>query len=230
MNDEIWFEDLKKVKLKNATAIIGSPGLGSIGKLVIDNLILETKSKITTKLYSTHLPVFYQSKPAYLAHYALPGIAGTKIEEKTTDLPKVDFYVSEPSLILVNGYHSNFEGAFEIAEKVVEKLIDLGTKLIIITAGYGSKEKKVCCAATTLELVKKMKTEYNIDTDYQGPFYGFSGLVFGAAKLKEVEAISLFSGVEAQVGNPEFPAKESAEELTKILRKIIQVPKKKEYS
>ena len=155
MKDEIWFEDVKKVKLKDATAIVGSPGLGSIGKLVVDDLIQETKAKLTTKLYSTHLPAFYQSKPAYLAHYALPGLAGTKIEEKNPDLPKVDFYTSEPSLILVNGYHANFEGAYEVAKKVVEKLIELNTKTIIITAGYGSKEKKVCCAATSLELVKK---------------------------------------------------------------------------
>ena len=112
----------------------------------------------------------------------------------------------------------------DIAKKVVEKLIEFGTKMIIITAGYGSKEKKVCGAATSLELVKKIKTKYNIDTEYQGPFYGFSGLVFGAAKLKKAKAISLFSGVEAQVGNPEYPAKESAELLIKTLKKILKNP------
>lgn len=226
MKDDIWFEDLTKVKLKDAIAIVGSPGLGSIGKLVIERLIQETKAKLTTKLYSNHLPAFYQSKPAYLAHYALPGIGGAQVKAQKADLPKVDFFVNEPSLILVNGYHANFEGAREIAKKVVERLVNFGTKRIIITAGFGSKEKKVCCAATSLELVKKMKKEYNLDTEYQGPFYGFSGLVFGAAKLKGIEAISLFSGVEAQPGNPEFPAKESAEELLKILKKIIQIPKK----
>lgn len=226
MKNEIWFEETKKVKLTNPIAVIGSPGLGSIGKLVVDSLIEETKAKLTTKLYSTHLPAFYQSKPAYLAHYALPGLGGAKIKAQKADLPKVDFFVNEPSLILVNGYHSNFEGAYEIAKQVVEKLIEFGIKRIIITAGFGSKEKKVCCAATNLDLVKKMKKEYNLDTEYQGPFYGFSGLVFGAAKLKKIEAISLFSGVEAPPGNPEFPAKESAEELLKILKKIIRVSKK----
>jgi proteasome assembly chaperone (PAC2) family protein len=224
MKKKIWFENIKKVKLKDPIAIIGSPGLGSIGKLVVDNLIQETNAKLTTKLYSTHLPAFYQSKPAYLAHYALPGLGGAKIKAQKADLPKVDFYIKQPSFILVNGYHSNFKGAREIAKKVVEKLIEFGTKKIIIAAGFGSKEKKVCCAATSLDLVKKMKKEYNLDTEYQGPFYGFSGLVFGAAKLKEVEAISLFAGVEAPSGNPEFPAKESAEELLKILKKIIQLP------
>ncbi|GAG76635.1 unnamed protein product, partial [marine sediment metagenome] len=35
------------------------------------------------------------------------------------------------------------------------------------------------------------------------------------------EAISLFSAVEPQSGNPEFPAKESVEILIKVLKKMI---------
>jgi proteasome assembly chaperone (PAC2) family protein len=224
MKNEIWFEDINKVKLKDAIAIVGAPGLGSIGKLVIDQIIEETKAKLVTKLYSTHLPALYHSKPAYLAHYALPGIGGVKVEARELDLPKVNFFVNEPSLILANGYHANFDGAYEVAEKVVEKLVEYGTKKIIITAGFGSKEKKVCCAATSLKLVSEMKRTYNLETEYQGPFYGFSGLVFGAAKLKGVEAISLFSGVEPQPRNPEFPAKESSEVLIKVIKKMITIP------
>lgn len=221
MKNEIWFEDVKKVNLKNAIAIVGSPGLGSIGKLVVDELIQNTKAQLTSKLYSTHLPAAYDSKPAYLAHYALPGIGGVKIEEQKLDLPKVNFYTKEPSLIFANGYHANFEGAYEVAEKVVQKLAEYGTKRIIIAAGFGSKEKKLCCAATSLKLIQEMKKTYNLETEYHGPFYGFSGLVFGAAKLNGIEAISLFSGVEPQSGNPEFPAKEEAKVLLKVLKKMI---------
>lgn len=224
MKNEIWFEDLKKVTLKDAVAIVGSPGLGSIGKLVVDKLIEESKAELTSKLYSTHLPAEYHSKPAYLAHYALPGIGGVKIEEQKVDLPKVNFFVKEPSLILVNGYHANFDGAYEVARKVVQKLADYGIRRIIIAAGFGSKERKVCCAATSLEIVQEIKKNYNLETEYYGPFYGFSGLVFGAAKLNEMEAISLFSGVEPQSGNPEFPAKEESEVLIKVLRKMIIIP------
>ena len=224
MKEEIWFEDQKKIRLKDPIAIVGSPGLGSIGKLVVDKLIEETKAELTAKLYSTHLPALYHTRPAYLAHYALPGIGGVKVEKQEFDLPKVNFFTKEPSLILANGYHANFEGAYEVAQKVVEKLVEYGTKRIIITAGFGSKEKKVCCAATSLKLIKEMKKNYDLETDYQGPFYGFSGLVFGAAKLKGVEAISLFSAVEPQSGNPEFPAKESAEILIKVLKKMIILP------
>ncbi len=220
MINEIWIESKKQVNLKDPIAIVGSPGLGSIGKLVVDELIKESKAKLTTNLYSTHFPAVYHTQPAYLAHYALPGVGGVIAEKQTIDLPKVKFFSKEPSLVLVNGYHSNFTGAYETAEKVAEILKNFGVKRIIITAGFGSKEKKVCCAATSLELIKEMKEKYNLETEYQGPFYGFSGLVFGASKRIGIEAVSLFAGVEPKLGDPEFLAKESATMIVNILKKM----------
>jgi proteasome assembly chaperone (PAC2) family protein len=223
MKNEIWIEEQEKVTLQNPIAVVGSPGLGSIGKLVVDKLIEETRAELIVKLYSTHLPIKYHTKPAYLAHYALPGVGGIKVEKREIDLPKVEFFINKPSLILANGYHANFEGAYVVANKVVEILKELGTKRIIIAAGFGSKEKKVCCAGTSLELIQEMKKNYNLETEYQGPFYGFSGLVFGAAKLKGVDAISLFAGVEPKPGIPEFPAKDSSKVLTDVLKKMIGI-------
>ena len=130
MKTDIWIEKKEKIKLQNPIAIVGSPGLGSIGKLVVEKFIEETKAQRVAKLYSTHLPMQYQTKPAYLAHYALPGIGGIKVDKSEIDLPKVEFFINKPSLILVNGYHANFEGAYEIAKKVVEILKELAFVLI----------------------------------------------------------------------------------------------------
>jgi len=221
MINEIWIESKKQIELKDPIAIVGSPGLGSIGKLVVDELIEESKAKLITNLYSTHFPAVYHTQPAYLAHYALPGVGGVKVEKQTMDLPKVKFFSKEPSLVLVNGYHSNFTGAYEVAEKVVDILKNFGVKRIIITAGFGSKEEKVCVAATSLSLIKEMKEKYNLETEYKGPFYGFSGLVFGASKRKGIEAVSLFAGVEPKLGDPEFLAKDSATMIVNILKQMM---------
>ncbi len=223
MINEIWIESKKQIELKDPIAVVGSPGLGSIGKLVVDELIKESKAELTTNLYSTHFPAVYHTQPAYLAHYALPGDGGVIVEKQKLDLPKVKFYSKEPSLLLANGYHSNFTGAYEVAEKVVDILKNFGAKRIIITAGFGSKEKKVCCAATSLNLIQEMKEKYNLETDYQGPFYGFSGLVFGASKHKGIEAVSLFAGVEPKIGDPEFLAKDSAKMIVDILKQMIGI-------
>ena len=223
MINKIWTEYKKQIDLKNPIAVVGSPGLGSIGKLVIDELIKESKAELTTNLYSAHFPAVYHTQPAYLAHFALPGVGGVIVEKQKMDLPKVKFYSKRPSLVLANGYHSNFTGAYEVAEKVADILKNFGVKRIIITAGFGSKEKKVCCAATSLNLIKEMKEKYKIETEYQGPFYGFSGLVFGAAKRKKIEAISLFAGVEPKLGDPEFLAKDSATMIVDILKQMMSI-------
>ncbi len=223
MINEIWIESKKQIDLKDPIAVVGSPGLGSIGKLVVDELIDESKAELTTNLYSTHFPAVYHTQPAYIAHYALPGVGGVKVEKQIMDLPKVKFFSKGPSLVLANGYHSNFTGAYEVAEKVVDILKNFGVKRIIITAGFGSKEKKVCCAATSLSLIKEMKEKYNLETEYKGPFYGFSGLVFGASKRKGIEAVSLFAGVEPKLGDPEFLAKDSAKMIVNILKQMMIV-------
>ncbi len=61
-------------KLIEPIAVVGSPGLRSIGKLVMDSLITKTKANLIADLYSTHMPSIYQTKPSYAANPMLPGI------------------------------------------------------------------------------------------------------------------------------------------------------------
>ena len=131
----------------------------SIGKLAVDNLIVKTHAELAADLYSKHLPTIYETKPSYAAHPALPGTAGVIIEKGEADLPKVQFYACpEPPLILCKGYHANFQGQYEVAEKVLDFLVENGVKRLIVVAGFGSKEKErgVCCAATSAELLGEM--------------------------------------------------------------------------
>jgi proteasome assembly chaperone (PAC2) family protein len=222
MSADIWLQSLKKVKLEQPTAVVGSPGLRSIGNLVVNQLIEKTQADLTAELYSTHLPLVYQTKPSYAAHYALPGIGGAKIEKGTLDMPKVEFWAcSSPSLILVKGYHANFAGTYDVADEVLNFLSECGIKRIIVAAGYGSKTRKVCCAATDSELIREMKEKFKLEVEYSGPFYGFSGLVFGLAKRKGIDAVSLFAGTEPNHDNPESPDPESSELILDVLDEML---------
>jgi proteasome assembly chaperone (PAC2) family protein len=222
MEADIWIEQLREPELNKPIAVVGSPGLRSIGALVVDKLIDATKAELTAELYSTHLPLIYQTTPSYVSHYSLPGIGGAKVNHGQMDLPKVQFYTCpSPSMVLVKGYHANFAGQYDVSKKVVEQLRKFDVTKVIVAAGYGSKTRKVCCAATNPDLIRELKETLNVEVDYEGPFYGFSGLVFGFAKLAGIDALCLFAGTEPAPEDPEFPDPESSEMILGVLNRMI---------
>lgn len=219
---DIWIDNYEKAALKAPIAVLGSPGMRSIGKTVIDHLITQKQAKLIAELYSTHLPAIYETKPTFAAHPNLPGSGGVIVQNGVVDLPRVQFYISHlPPIVIAKGYHANFEGQYEVAEKVLDFLVELQVKRLIVIAGYGSKEKKVCCAATTNELLQEMKQQFDIGPDYKGPFYGFSGLVFGLAKTKGMDAVCLFASAEPNPENPEAPDEESSKVIEATLAKML---------
>src|SRR5208283_1904014 len=143
MEKAIWIERRSDVKLIEPIAVVGSPGLRSIGKEVVDSFIVKTKATLFADMYSTHMPSIYETKPSYAAHPALPGTGGIIVESGQADLPKVQFYAcSTPSLIITKGYHANFQGQYDIAMEVLDFLAESHVRRIIVIAGYNSKDKK----------------------------------------------------------------------------------------
>jgi proteasome assembly chaperone (PAC2) family protein len=222
MEKETWIEHRGDAELIEPIAVVGSPGLRSIGKLVMESLIAKTQATLIADLYSTHMPSIYQTKPSYAAQPMLPGTGGVIVESGEADFPKVQFYAcSTPSLIITKGYHANFEGQYEVAVKVLNFLAENHVKRIIVVAGYGSKDKKICGAATNKELVAELKEKYGIDIGYTGPFISFSGLVFGLSKRIGMEALCLFAGTELKEEDIEFPDKEASDRALDKISKIL---------
>jgi proteasome assembly chaperone (PAC2) family protein len=225
MENDVWIQRVSsKFNLAEPVAVVGSPGLRSIGKLAVASLITQTDAQLVAELYSSHLPAIHQTTPSYAAHPSLPGIGGAIIENGSVDLPKIQFYISsDPALIFAKGYHANFEGQYTVAEKVADFLVEMGVKKMIVVAGYGSKEKKICCAATSQKGIDEMKEKYGLGVSYKGPFMGFSGLVFGQAKIKGIEAICLFAGTEPNEEDLEFPDMEASDRVVELLGKLLSL-------
>jgi uncharacterized protein len=222
MESDIWINRKTALKLRKPVAIVGSPGLRSIGKLAVDSLITQTKAQLSAELYSTHLPSIYQTMPSYAADPSLPGMGGAIVESGMLDFPKVQFYAcSNPPLIFARGYHANFAGQFSVAEKVVEYLSEAGVIRMMVVAGYGSKEKKICCAANSQKALNQMKEKFSVGIGYKGPFMGFSGLVFGLSKLKGMDSVCLFAGTEPKEDDLEFPDKEASDRVVDLLSTIL---------
>ncbi len=226
MNNDIWIKHYTVPRPNNPLAVVGSPGLRSVGKLVVDRLVAQTKAQLTADVYSSHLPSFYQTTPSYAAHPSLPGFGGAFVESGNIDLPKVQLFSCEnPKLILVRGYHPNFKGQYSVAQQVLNSLTEIGVKQMVVVAGFGTKEKKICCAAHNRKTLDEMKEKYGLDVGYKGPFMGFSGLVFGLAEQKGIEAVCFFVGTEPVEENLEFPDEEAATRATNLLNQILNLPK-----
>jgi proteasome assembly chaperone (PAC2) family protein len=221
---DIWIEHHKKAEFVEPVAIVGSPGLRSIGKLVIRSLIAETRAQLIAELYSTHLPSIYQTAPSYAANPFYPGFGGALVNSARADLPSIQFYAcSMPELILVAGYHPNFEGHYDVAETVVTLLSENHVKRMIVVAGYGSTVKNIVCAANIPSIISEMKEKFNIGVGYKGPFMGFSGLVFGLAARKNIEALCLFAATTPTEHDLEFPDQEASERVLEKLRKMFKL-------
>jgi proteasome assembly chaperone (PAC2) family protein len=224
MEKETWVKYYNRPKLNTPIAIVGAPGLRSIGKLVIDNLLKNLKVKVLADLYSTHFPIVYQTIPSYAPHHSFPGVGGIKLESGEVDLPKIRFhYYPLPSFIITSGIHANFDGQYDVAEKVLNVYNEFKVKRIIIIAGYVSQEKEVCCSATNLKIIDEMKKKYEIKVDYNGPFYGFSGILFGLAKLRGIESLCLFGGTSAIPNEPQQPDEAASKILLNKLLKILKL-------
>lgn len=223
-DEEVWIRRYETPALSKPVVVVGSPGLRSIGKLAVDSLVDQTKMTLIAELYSTHLPSVYETTPSYAAHPSMPGEAGAVVELGRADLPKVQFYASvDLQLVLVRGYHPNFEGQYVVAQKVVDFLGDLGVERMVVVAGFGSKDKKIVCAANSQKALEDMKTRYDVGVGYKGPFMGFSGLVFGLAKLRGIEAVCLFAGTEPNEENLELPDPEASGRVVELLNRMLSL-------
>jgi len=211
MENGVWIKKYDSPKLDSPVAVVGSPGLRSVGKLVVESLIEKTNAQLIAELYSTHLPSVYETKPSYAAHPAFPGGSGIIVTSGSKN----------PELIITKGYHANFDGQYIVAEKVVDFISEMHVKRMIVAAGYGSKEKNVCFAATNQSLLEEMKEKFELCTGYKGPFMGFSGLVFGLSKLRQIESICLFAGTQPNQEDLEYPDKDASELVINKLKQIL---------
>jgi len=224
MSKNIWVNHIRKPKLNEPIAIVGSPGLRSIGKLTIDYLVKKLQAKLIAELYSTHFPLIFHTKPSYASHPRLLGDAGVSIRESEIAFPRIQFHSSTfPDLLITNGYHANFNGQYAVAEKVLDLFEEYNVKKMIVLAGHGRTGNEICCAATNLQLIQEMKEEYGLEVEYQGSFYGFSGLVFGLAKLRRIESICLFGRTEPNSGEAEYPDENAVNVILKYLSRILKI-------
>ena len=137
----------KKPTLKNTIFIEGLPGIGNVGKVVIDFIVDELGAKKIYEVTSNTFPhsVFVN-------------------EENLVELPKIEMFYKRldgQDFLLMGGDVQPIDevSSYEFSEKVLDLVEGFNTKEIITLGGIGlseiPKKPKIYCTGNTKKIIEK---------------------------------------------------------------------------
>lgn len=206
----------KKPLLNKPILIAGLPGIGNVGKIVIDFMIEELKA---VKLYD-------------ISSYAMPNSVFVT-EDNMVELPKIEMYHVKndggQDLLLLTGdvQPIDEESTYSFCDQLIEISKGYGLAYIITLGGIGlaelPKSSKVYCTGNDKELIAEFKKETKVNTHLYGvvgPIVGVSGLLLGLSQKKKLRAVSLLSET---LGHPIYLGVKAARETLKVLCKKLNL-------
>ncbi len=192
----------------NGVLIEGLPGIGNVGKMVVEYLIEKLKAKKFAELYSSHFPyhVFIN-------------------EDSTVDLPRNEFYYhkcGKHDLVFLTGDFQSMtaQGHYEIADAELEFAKKMNVNRLITLGGFGvegvPKKPRVMGAGTSRKIIEEFKDHGIVfeDGERVGMVVGASGVLLGLGKLKGIEGICLMGETLAR---PMFTDARAAKAVLEIL-------------
>ena len=200
-----------KVILKNPILVEGLPGLGTVGKIVVQYLKKQMKGERLAELYSPHF-----------AYYVLVNKKGS------VRLLRNDFYYwknenGENDLILLTGdtQAQTIEGQYEVASSILEYAEKKGVKLIITVGGYKTEAKdtpRVVAASTNPHILKMALTAGAVNSPPRNPIVGIAGLLLGLAKLRNMEALCLLGETPGYLPDPK-----AAKSILNVIARMLKI-------
>jgi uncharacterized protein (TIGR00162 family) len=181
---------LKEVKLKNATVMTGLPGIGLVGKIVIDYLLKEFKAVKIAEIYSDSFPPSVHTRQGLVE----------MIKDDLYYFPykKKDFvFLAGPVQPALDFRVGSAAEHYEFARAIIDYLKKLGMKEIFTLAGINvgerrlEKEPRIICAATHKKYLDELKDLGAIVDQPEGLISGAAGLLLGLAKEKGVPGVCL---------------------------------------
>lgn len=173
----------KEFEVENPVFIEGLAGIGHIGKTTVSYLAHHLDADKVGELYSHHFPP-----------YTIVG------DDKTVGLLKNDIYQVKREgrdLVLIEGnaQASSAKGHYEVAEKILGLLEDVGASEIITIGGYGTGdvvEDPSVFGAVTGEEEREKYSDHGIEFEHDvGQIVGASGLILGMGREKGFSGICL---------------------------------------
>lgn len=201
-------------KLKNPILIEGLPGMGNVGKIVIDYIIENLDAKKLCEIHSDKFPnsVFVN-------------------EKNLIELPKIQLYyknIKNNSYIFLAGDIQPIEenSCYEFCELILDTFQKYKGKEIITIGGIGLPEPpqkpKVFATANNKSIIKKYKNK-NINSKLYGivgPIIGVSGLLLGLSNERNIPAISFLAET---FGHPSYLGIKGAREILQNLNQNLKL-------
>ncbi len=222
----VTYRDTHTTKLREAIAIVGAPGLRSVGKIAVDTLIAQLQPRLFAEIYSYGFPSTYYG-PSYLGAPSHAGAVTTK--DQLVELPSVKVYIAgaeqgastaDRELVLVTGYQAYDPlNQHMVGDRVTEVLKELGVTRVF-SLGAQVIEAGMTCCATDTRLLEEM-AGYGITQTHVDRFIGFSGLVAALAMMEGIEGVCLFSSTTQNAEDPEYPDPGAAQELVVRVAEIL---------
>lgn len=181
-------KEIEGVELNNPIVLEGLPGIGFVGKFVVDQIIKQEKATKFAELKSDYFPPQVTMKENGLIEHMKNEFYYLKdVGEQKQDL----------ILLTGNTQGSDFEGQTEICKVLIQYFEELKVSKIFTLGGLGTgdlvKENRVFAAANNLQLLEEILGLENtqIRKDEGGAILGASGLLLYYAEEKDIPALCL---------------------------------------
>ncbi len=211
--DELWkVTNHKKVDLQNTVFIEGLPGIGNVGKVVVDYLIEKSKATLVTSFFS----------------YTLPNSVFVN-EDNLVELPKIEVYhakIAKKDFLFMTGdvQPTDEVSSYLFCEVILKQIRkEWGVKHIITLGGIGLQEApntpRVYCTGNNKKFLEKI-VQNGADKEVYGvvgPIIGVSGLLLGLSQKYKIPAVALLAET---LGHPMYLGLRGAKATLMLLKKI----------
>lgn len=189
---------LKKLGLKNATLIVGLPGIGLVGKISIDYLLKELKPEKIAEVLSDSFPPSVHTKDSK--------IFLIKNEIFYLNYKGKDFvFLAGPVQPALDMKLGSSQEHYEFAETLVNFFKSIGVSEVITMAGVNIGDKrlnekpKVVVAGTDDEVLKEWVKVGAKEDKKEGLISGAAGLIVGLGRLHGLKGACLMGETNAQL-------------------------------
>lgn len=206
--------EYREASPENPVMIVGLPGIGLIGKLVADHLIIELKAEKIMEIFSPHFPPQVNVNADGTVKLVSNEVYFWKGNDRT------------PDLLLIVGDHQSAtnDGHYELAGIYLDIADRFKAKRIYTLGGYGTgkliETPHVLYATNKPDIIEEIKSYGAIfnEGELSGGIIGASGLILGLGELRGAEAVCLMGETSGYLVDPK-----SAQAVLAVLLKALNL-------